>query len=69
METSKKNLINLWKEDVKWNKLSKEEKKNVVLYAVSSMIFLATITTWFALPSLISAAYYFNKIKNLNIEE
>lgn len=63
------NILDIWKEDVSWNKMTKKEKRNSIAFALSFISFLLFVQTWFVIPSLLSMAYFFEKIKNVKIKE
>lgn len=69
MKHSHNNILDIWKEDVSWNKMTKVEKRNSIAFALSFVSFLLFVQTWFVVPSLLSMAYFFDKIKNLKIKE
>lgn len=69
MKHSHNNILDIWKEDVSWNKMTKAEKRNSIAFALSFVSFLLFVQTWFVVPSLLSMAYFFDKIKNLKIKE
>ena len=69
MKHSHNNILDIWKEDVSWNKMTKAEKRNSIAFAMSFVSFILFVQTWFVIPSLLSMAYFFGKIKNLKIKE
>lgn len=62
-------IVNLWKKDVNWQRMSSLDRKVCIWFGVSVTATLFLLHTWLVVPALISTAVAATKLGGINIEE